>query len=71
MIPCLKQLEKASAVRKRLKLSSLPQWQKSLFGQQKRFYELNLELIKTMSLDDVLKHIAISPEEFYGETPVI
>lgn len=36
-------------------------------GQQKRFYELNLESIKTMSLDDVSRHIAISPEEFYGE----
>ena len=36
-------------------------------GQQKRFYELNLESIKTMSLDDVSKHTAISPEEFYGE----
>jgi len=36
-------------------------------GQQKRFYELNLESVKTMSLNDASKHIATSPEEFFGE----
>lgn len=39
----------------------------SFTGQQKRFYELNLESVKTMSLDDVSRHIAVSPEEYYGE----
>ena len=36
-------------------------------GQQKRFYELNLESVKTMSLNDASRHIAVSPEEFFGE----
>lgn len=36
-------------------------------GQQKRFHELNLESVKTMSLNDASRHVVVSPEEFYGE----
>ena len=36
-------------------------------GQQKRFYELNIESLKTMSLDDVTRHNAITPGEYFGE----
>ncbi len=35
-------------------------------GHQKSFYELNVESLKTMSLDDVTPHNAISEDEFYG-----
>ena len=37
-------------------------------GQQKRFYELNLESVKTMSLNDAAKHAAVKPEDFYGSS---
>lgn len=36
-------------------------------GQQKSFYDLNIESLKTMSLDDVTAHKGISPGEYYGE----
>ena len=36
-------------------------------GQQKSFYNLNIESLKTMSLDDVTAHKGISPGEYYGE----
>ena len=36
-------------------------------GQQKTFYNLNIESLKTMSLDDVTVHKGVSPGEFYGE----
>ena len=36
-------------------------------GQEQRFYQLNLESVKTMSLDDVTRHRAVSPGEYYGE----
>ena len=39
---------------------------KNSSGQVKRFYELNLESVKSMSLDDVSPHIAVSPGEYYG-----
>lgn len=41
---------------------------KNSSGQEKRFYELNLESVKTMSLLDTSRHLAIYPEEFFGET---
>ena len=40
---------------------------KNSSGQEQRFYQLNLESVKTMSLDDVTRHRAVSPGEYYGE----
>lgn len=40
-------------------------------GQHKRFFELNLESVKNMSLDDVTPHQALSLGEFSGENYTI
>ena len=38
-------------------------------AEEKRYYELSLESIKSMSLNDAAPHIAISPDEYFGSDP--